>query len=486
MSRFGFTAASTGIRRLAAWAERDWFPGSRRYTRWLRSPLSWLSCAMAASAVVGATAAPHGWIVFVVLLHVLLAGIAWPWLALRGLSARWEFERIRCVEGECTKSTLIVTNRWPWPVWGLEVRLEPTSFESDAEGRPWAAISRVDGWSTTRYEFELNAPRRGRFPEHAPRVATGFPFGLWRASRPLAVPVELLVWPRFAELNGPPALGDGRFSPIGACVDRAGHDGDILGVRPFRRGDSLRHVHWLQTARRDELIVRERQTATQRRIRIALDETALFSRDAADEAARVVAALAREIHRQNCDLECLIGGDVCRIGANEARLDRVLDRLAVWTPDATSAASPHVPPTVRFVAGQTDERSTIARSPRAATGAPLPTHTILVTLRPSTGSSPVNELGESETGRIGIASEVSENSGRNGGTNVAGPGGARAARAEKLDIYYVESRSSGSNALDSADLSEPPETTTPLARTPAYPSLPARERSSSRLKGAVA
>ncbi|HND53600.1 MAG TPA: DUF58 domain-containing protein [Pirellulaceae bacterium] len=483
MSRFGFTAAPTGIRRLAAWAERDWFPGSRRYTRWLRSPLSWLSFAVVASAVVGATAAPHGWIVFVVLLHVLLAGIAWPWLALRGLSARWEFERIRCVEGERTKSTLTVTNRWPWPVWGLEVWLGPTPFESDAEGRPWAALARVDGWSTTRYEFELNAPRRGRFPENAPRVATGFPFGLWRASRPLTVPVELLVWPRFAELNGPPALGDGRFSPTGVCVDRAGHDGDILGVRPFRHGDSLRHVHWLQTARRDELIVRERQTATQRRIRITLDETAVFSSDAADEAARVVAALAREIHRQNCDLECLIGGDACQLGANEARLDRVLDRLADWTPNSTNAPSIDTPPTVPLAPEQSDKRSTAIRSTRATTGASLPTHTILVTLRPSAGSSPIHGITGGEIGRFGFARE---NSGRSGGENGGDLVGGRAVRTGKLDVYFVESLSGDLNESATSNIAEPLEPTSPPARTLAYPSLPARERSSSRLKGAVA
>ena len=56
-----------------------------------------------------------------------------------------------------------------------------------------------------------------------------------------------------------------------ATRDRAGQWGDPLGVRPYRRGDPLRRVHWVLTARHGELIVRELQSNAVPRVQIVLD-----------------------------------------------------------------------------------------------------------------------------------------------------------------------------------------------------------------------
>ncbi len=53
--------------------------------------------------------------------------------------------------------------------------------------------------------------------------------------------------------------------------DGAGNWGDPLGVRPYRRGDPLRRIHWGQTAKHRQLIVCEVQSHALPHVQILLD-----------------------------------------------------------------------------------------------------------------------------------------------------------------------------------------------------------------------
>jgi len=53
---------------------------------------------------------------------------------------------------------------------------------------------------------------------------------------------------------------------------------EYLGVREYRTGDSMRHVHWPSTARHGQLMVREFEREHTRRVAVVLDT----SRDAGD------------------------------------------------------------------------------------------------------------------------------------------------------------------------------------------------------------
>jgi hypothetical protein len=113
--------------------------------------------------------------------------------------------------------------------------------------------------------------RRGVYPHVVPVLATGFPFGIWNCHRSVPVAGELIVWPQTVPLRSVPAMRGDRLTVAGSYVDRAGDDGDILAARLYRHGDSLRRVHWAQTARRDVLVVCERQSTARRRVVVALD-----------------------------------------------------------------------------------------------------------------------------------------------------------------------------------------------------------------------
>ena len=347
----------TALAKVNGWANYDFCPWANRYFTWLKSPLAWMAAAAIASGLVGAVAAPQGWVVCGALVGTMALGAIWPWVAVRGVSAELSFERPRCHEGDEVIVELAVANRWPWPVWGLLIE---GGIDEDA------ALARVPAWSKARYRFAWRPERRGPLPRQVPQVATGFPFGLWTCRRPIAVARELIVWPRLTALRSTPFDRCDQPAIAGGLVDRPGDEGDLVSARPYRPGDSPRRIHWAHTSRRDTLIVCERQTASQRHAVVALDPHAFAKdglptryqpasglsagvggdwgetsgggglepadgtarQDPLDAALRVLASVCQALHRHGWQVACELDGQTIRVSSQPAALRALWDRLA--------------------------------------------------------------------------------------------------------------------------------------------------------------
>lgn len=340
-------AAARATARVAAIGNYDFCPSFNRYVYWLKQPIGWLLVAAAAAAMVGAWLAPAGWWMCGVLTTVTAFGLVWPWLSMRGVSAELTFERRRCHERDEVTVGLVVTNRWPWPVWGLLVERGfsgRAAVSGEADDGAATALARVSGWSRSRFEFPFEPERRGVYPLETPQIANGFPFGIWTARRPVGGTNRLIVWPRCATLRSAPRLKGERPTPVGALLERAGDDGDLFAARPFRDGDSLRRVHWAHTARRDTLIVCERQATARRQVVVRLDGAAFARRAAAggapatlDDAVRVTASLCRELQEHSCELVCMLDDEAAAVAPGPAGLQKLFDRLASYSPPASTA-----------------------------------------------------------------------------------------------------------------------------------------------------
>ncbi len=83
-------------------------------------------------------------------------------------------------------------------------------------------------------------------------------FGLFRAVRRLPLVEEFAVFPRVHDVAGLLQLGARpTLAPQEAAAGRPGQSLLYLGVRDYRAGDELRHVHWPASARRGALVVKE-------------------------------------------------------------------------------------------------------------------------------------------------------------------------------------------------------------------------------------
>jgi uncharacterized protein (DUF58 family) len=248
--------------------EADHLSFVNKYLPW-RYPLGGMAMAAVSSLLCAWFIHVQAYTLLIGICAVMVLGLIWPWVSMRAIRGRLSFERSRTVEGRAIPARLTVTNYLPVGIWGLRLY-------GGAEG--WGGkeavinLAEIPGWRTTEYVFPFLPPVRGVYPSGQAVLATGFPFGLWEARRPLTIEGKLIVWPGSFELGLiPEAAASDRTREGSVFLNRPGHAGDFQGVRPYTRGDSLRRVHWAQTAKRCELIVCERQANANIHLQIILD-----------------------------------------------------------------------------------------------------------------------------------------------------------------------------------------------------------------------
>ena len=320
--------------RIVRWLDHDFLPRISPYVDRWRTPLGVLILAGAASSLCGMFLHPQGFVLFFGLMAVILVGAVWPWLSVRGLVGELAFDSIRGRELEPLGARLILRNRCPWTSWGLTIRV---GTDHDA------ALVAVGGWRSIDERFTLVADRRGEYPLVPARIASGFPFGFWESSRRLTVPRPVLVWPRTFPV-GPVPIGAGDEAEVGASTSgRPGSFGDFAGVRPYRRGDSIRRVHWPQTARSGNLVVIDRHSESIPSIQIVLDIDPSGHRGSGGESSREwairIAASLVESWLGRARLEVVIGDQAISANDGGPARQRIFDALARIGADGLSLAA---------------------------------------------------------------------------------------------------------------------------------------------------
>jgi uncharacterized protein (DUF58 family) len=99
--------------------------------------------------------------------------------------------------------------------------------------------------------------QRGRFTLGPVTLASGDPFGLFKMQRELPHTSSIVVYPAIVELPSF-AMPTGHL-PGGEALRRRTHyiTTNVRGVRDYVPGDSFNRIHWLSTARKERLIVKE-------------------------------------------------------------------------------------------------------------------------------------------------------------------------------------------------------------------------------------
>ena len=170
--------------------------------------------------------------------------------------------------------------------------------------------------------------RRGWLRLDEVTLETRHPMHLFRAWCYVSTPATVLVYPKPAG-NAPPLLAsDGGPSSTGL----QGGDGrdDYLGPRPYRAGDSPRHVDWKALARERGLIVKQFGTEGGRDLWIAWERLAAVDpEERIRQAARQVLDAAAAGRRFGLRLP----GVEVPLGDDEGHCQACLMALALWKPD---------------------------------------------------------------------------------------------------------------------------------------------------------
>jgi uncharacterized protein (DUF58 family) len=184
----------------------------------------------------------------------------------------------------------------------------------------------VPGGGQESLHLALVPAQRGWQPVPPLVVETVFPFGLFRAWTVWRPAARLLAWPR--PESPAPALPAAAATASGEQPLRRSTGGEFDGVRPWRRGDTMRQVAWKKVARGSELVSRETTGSGRRELWLDWADTA----GAAGVEARIarLTAWVLAAERAGCPCGLRLPGQELPIGDGEAHQRAALELLALW------------------------------------------------------------------------------------------------------------------------------------------------------------
>ncbi len=156
--------------------------------------------------------------------------------------------------GDVVKAWLIVHNDKPLPAPGLMWRdqVEPGL---DVEG-PIACAASLATDERRKLAYRLHSTRRGLFRVGPAVVEAAGPFGLMRRFLLDREARFITVLPRAVEIGQGWPLGHRPIHEVPRRRSLFDDPSRFQGIREYRRGDSLRRVHWRATARSGKLQVK--------------------------------------------------------------------------------------------------------------------------------------------------------------------------------------------------------------------------------------
>jgi len=173
--------------------------------------------------------------------------------SLRGLRVIRRTRALRSQVGQVFEERFEVVNPSRFPRLWIEVRDE--SSLPDAAGSH--VLTLVGGRESRTYLARTRLVERGVFPLGPTVLTSGDLFGMFPVSREFPSEESLLVLPMMVAIHffpQPPGL-----LPGGDALRRRTTQitSNAAGIREYEPGDPLNRIHWLSTARRDRLMVKE-------------------------------------------------------------------------------------------------------------------------------------------------------------------------------------------------------------------------------------
>lgn len=241
----------------------------------LSHPMGWvLICVLGASIMCGIVWHGRAYVMTGTLLLICVAGILLPYLSIRKLRAKTIPLEYRGQVGTELAIRIQVENRnyWPWGTTVVCLNEDRNAAQSASKYDHFYRIDRIGRVQTTSEATTMTPRSRGLFPASEGKLITRFPFGLMTAESMFPIAGQSIIWPEILPASGwISESGNSGYDASAASRHSWGDEGDIAGPRPYRPGESLRRIHWQHTARRGELIVSERETASSRRLRVCLE-----------------------------------------------------------------------------------------------------------------------------------------------------------------------------------------------------------------------
>lgn len=223
-----------------------------------------------------------GWvrIVDAVLWGMLGLSLLLQWISTTGMEAKRHINNVQAsrfgigpMEGDDISVDMEVVNKRFWPKFFVSAMFA-TPFTEDDSSIKRFFIANIAGHSAIDITTDLKCARRGSHDLGPVTIESQVPFGLFRRRKRVAAPLSLLVYPYVQEIDALLALEATRGMSERPRRSRTGFE--IIGSRPFQPGDPLKHVHWRNTAKLRQPVVKELEDRSDRAVAIVFDSARNF------------------------------------------------------------------------------------------------------------------------------------------------------------------------------------------------------------------
>lgn len=186
-------------------------------------------------------------------LGLLLVTFLWSRSALRGVTVSRRPAGSRSQVGRPFEEAIRVSNRSRIPKLWVEFR----DLSELPHHRASVVMVGIGGGRERSQLVRTYCTQRGRFRLGPAVLYASDPFGLFPVSRPVPESHQLVVLPLVTPLPTFP-IPSGRL-PGGVALSEPTHQvtPNAAGVRDYAPGDGFNRIHWMSTARRRRLIVKE-------------------------------------------------------------------------------------------------------------------------------------------------------------------------------------------------------------------------------------
>lgn len=189
--------------------------------------------------------------------------------------------------------------------------------------------------------------QRGEYEINQLTVSSNYPFGIHTTSRSISCsPCRLLVYPKIFTIHDLPIFSSRTHSIHGhQVINRPHSDEEYAGVREYRHGDNLKHVHWGASARHQEMIVREFESYDQPALLIILncnthDELGLAPFTSFETSIEIAASLMLFASKHGIAVELFAEGEQgfhLSLSPGETMLDYHLGQFAQMKADGSQS-----------------------------------------------------------------------------------------------------------------------------------------------------
>jgi uncharacterized protein (DUF58 family) len=195
---------------------------------------------------------------------------------------------------------------------------------------------------TCRQSVEMLFPRRGVYQQESLGLRTRFPFGFVEKTRRIDSLLQAVVYPAIQppeEIFQDWALVSGELE---STTRGRGHD--LYSIRAYQNSDSVRHVDWKASAKRNALQVREFTREDQRQVLLVLDpftpaSAANRGEQAFERAVSLCASLAWHFYESDAILGFRTQGQETPLAPASEVIYDILRQLAVAEPRSAESGS---------------------------------------------------------------------------------------------------------------------------------------------------